>query len=534
MSTPGAGEKRVLVADRISPSGLELLSQGEGFQVRQHTGLGVDELKRLVREHDALVVRSATRVPAEVLEKPGRLKVIGRAGTGVDNIDLEAATRAGVVVMNAPGGNSVAAAELTFSLLLALARSIPQANQSLRAGRWERKSFMGTEVAGKSLGLIGLGRIGKEVARRAQGFGMEVLAYDPYVSPAVAEDMGLSLVDLGTLLSRADFVSLHLPLTKETQRFMNAENLRKMKAGARLINCARGELLDEDALLAALESGRIRGAALDVFESEPPSDRRLVDHPLVVSTPHLGASTLEAQERVSREIAGKIREFLETGAILDAVNFPSVSREDHAVLGPMMNLAERLGSFLSQVTDGGARALQVRCYGDFTQRPLRPVMMAAVKGLLSPYLADVVSYVNALSLARERGITVEEGRSNEATPYAGLLRLILTTDSEHSEVAGTLFTSKHPRLVEVNHVEVECNPRGNMLFFRNRDVPGVVGRIGSILGKAGVNIGGIRLGRAAPDGMAVSIVNVDTAVPEAALRRIQALPEITLARSVKV
>jgi D-3-phosphoglycerate dehydrogenase len=525
---------KVLISDPIAEAGIRLLREAAGFQVEIATELSREALARRVRQADALVVRSATKVTAEILAEPGRLRVIGRAGTGVDNIDVEAATRAGVVVINTPGGNSVAAAELTLSLLLASARNIPQANNALRDGRWERKQHLGIEVTGKVLGIVGLGRIGREVARRARSLQMELLGHDPFILPAALEDLGVECVPLEDLLSRSDFVTLHVPLTADTRMLIDAAALARMKLGAHLVNCARGGLVDEAALLEALDKDRIAGAALDVFQEEPPRNRRLLQHPRVVATPHLGASTREAQERVGTEVADKIREFLESGTILDAVNFPSLSREEHMILRPVMDLAERLGCFLGQVAVGGMRRLEVRCYGEFVRRPLKPVMMAAVKGLLSPVLAETVSYVNAPTQAAERGIGVEEGRSNEPTPFSGLLRLVLATDGGRISVAGTLFTAEHPRLVEVDGVPVECDARGHLLFFRNRDVPGVVGRVGTILGKAGVNIAGIRLGRTAGNGEAVSVVNVDSPVPGAAVEEIQELPEILLARAIKV
>jgi D-3-phosphoglycerate dehydrogenase len=333
---------RILVSDAISPKGVDLLNETPGMQATLNTGLSPAELASAIGDYDALVVRSATKVTAEVLENPGKLRVIGRAGTGVDNIDLEAATRAGVVVLNTPGGNSVAAAEQTFTLLLALARNVAQANHELREGRWERKKYMGVEVAGKTLGVVGLGRIGREVALRAKGFRMQVLGYDPYVSSNIAADCGIQSVTLEELIGRSDFVTLHLPVSSETRHLIDAEMLKRFKPGARLINCARGGLIDEAALYEAIEDESIAGAALDVFENEPPEDRRLVQHPRVVCTPHLGASTREAQERVGTEIAAKIRDYLTSGVILDAVNFPAIDREEYATLGPMMSLAAAL------------------------------------------------------------------------------------------------------------------------------------------------------------------------------------------------
>jgi D-3-phosphoglycerate dehydrogenase len=534
MSETPAPAFSVLVADSIAESGIELLRGTPGAHVHVQTGMSPDQLAKVIGDYDALIVRSATRVTEEVLRSIGRLRVVGRAGTGVDNIDLDAATRAGVVVINTPGGNSVAAAELTLSLLLSMARNVPQANHDLKQGRWERKKYMGVEVAGKTLGVVGLGRIGREVARRARAFRMKVVGYDPYVTSQLAEDGGIEAIPLDDLLARSDFVSLHVPVSDETRHMIDATAIERMKPGARLINCARGGLIDEDALLAALESGRISGAALDVFETEPPSNTRLIEHPLVVSTPHLGASTREAQERVGTEIAAKIRDFIQSGVILDAVNFPSIDREEFTELGPIMDLAERLGSFLVQISQGGFIALDVRAFGGFADHPVRPVAMAATRGLLSPITEGAVSYVNALTLAEERGITVGEGRSSEETPYSGMLRLTLETDRGTATVAGSLFTPDRPRLLEVDGISIESPLRGHLLFFRNRDVPGVVGRIGSVLGRAGVNIAGFQLGRSKGGGDAASIINVDGAVPVEALAEIERIAEVVLVRALHV
>jgi len=525
---------RILVADSISDSGVELLRSTPNFEVTVKTGLTGDELLQAVREHDGLIVRSATKVTAEVLRDPGRLRVIGRAGTGVDNIDLEAATGAGVVVMNTPGGNSIAAAELTLALLLALARNVPQANADLRDGEWARKKYMGTEVAGKVLGVVGLGRIGREVARRAQGFRMEVVGYDPYVTAEAAADFGVRFLPLEQLLGNCDILSLHIPRTEETRHMIDAAALQRMKPGSRIINCARGGLIDEAALLESIESGHLAGAALDVFESEPPELPELIAHPHVVSTPHLGASTTEAQVRVGTEIAEKIRDFIQSGVILDAVNFPSVGREEYAELGPLMRLAEQLGSLLSQIAEGGFRRLDVRTLGSFADHALRPVVMAATKGLLTPLVEGPVSYVNALALGEARGIKVDEGRSSEVSRYAGLLRLTLDTESGGASLAGTIFSPDRLRLVEVDGVPIEAEPSGHMLLCRNRDVPGVLGKIGTLLGQAGVNIAGIQLG--VPEGGedAISILSVDSAVSREILERIRGLEEIVLVREIQV
>lgn len=526
---------RILVADAVSDAGVRVLTEAEGVEADVRTGLSPDELAAVVGDYDGLVVRSATKVTEAVLARPGRLRVIGRAGTGVDNIDTDAATRAGIVVMNTPGGNSVAAAELTLAHLLALARHLPQANGALREGRWERKRYVGTELAGKTLGVVGLGRIGREVAKRAAAFRMTVLGYDPFVSGDAVSGLGVTAVPLERLLADSDCVTLHLPRTDDTRHLIDAAALERMRPGALLVNCARGGLIDEEALLAALDEGGIGGAALDVFESEPPTDLRLARHPLVVATPHLGASTREAQERVGTEIAGKILDYLRDGTIRDAVNVPSIPPEKAAAMAPLLDLAERLGRFVAQIGEGGHRVISISAYGEYADHPLRPVVMAAVKGFLDPVLEGGASHVNALALAAERGITVDESRSSAATTYAGLLRIDLRTDAGTTTVAGTVYLPDgRPRLVEIDGTPIEIRPAGHMLVVRNRDVPGVFGRIGTILGEAGVNIGGIRLGRREGDDSAHSVIAVDSPVPAGALESIRAIAEVRSARSITV
>lgn len=526
---------RVLVSDAIAEAGIELLRTTEGFEVDVRTDLTPDQLREELGSYDGLVVRSGTKVTAEILGNGGRLRAIGRAGTGVDNIDLDAATAAGVVVMNTPGGNSVAAAEHTIALLTGMARNVPQAHADLKAGAWNRKQYMGIEITGKTVGVVGLGRIGREVARRARGLQMEVQGYDPFVNEQAAADFGVAYRELDDLLRVADFVTLHLPLNKNTRHILDGDRLRGMKAGARLINCARGGLIDEVALLEALESGHLAGAAADVFESEPPAPEGLVSHPAFVCTPHLGASTIEAQERVGTEISEKVRDFLVRGVILDAVNFPSIDRDAYASLGPLMGLTETLGRFVAQVVDGGARRLEVRALGEFSDQPLKPLAMAAAKGLLSPAIRGGVSYVNALSLAESRGVTVEEARSSESGPYTGLVRVTVETDRDQATVAGTLYTSSLQKIVEIDGVNIEVSPDGHMLVCRNRDVPGVFGKIGSILGRHGVNIGGIMLGRRDGSGdQAVSVIGVDSPVPGPAIDEMLEIDEVVLARSIEV
>jgi D-3-phosphoglycerate dehydrogenase len=529
-----AAKVRILVADPISEAGIGVLRAEPGFEVDVRTGLPADVLARDVGGYDAVIVRSSTRLTADTLSVPGRLRAIGRAGTGVDNVDLAAATRAGIVVMNTPGGNSTAAAEHAIALLTALARNVPQASAALREGRWERKQWTGVELSGKTLGVIGLGRIGREVARRARGLRMEVLGFDPLVAADAASDMGVAHRALDDLLAESDFVSLHVPLTPGTRHLLGAERIAKMKPGARLINAARGGLVDEAALARALDEGRLAGAALDVFETEPPPTDGIVSHPRVVATPHLGASTVEAQERVGVEIAEKVRDYLVGEVIVDAVNFPSVDRDAFETLGPMLELADRLGRFLAQAVEGGIRSIEIQVTGSFAEPPLRPLAMAAVKGVLSPAMREGVSYVNALAAAHERGLAVEERRSRKRSPFTGLLRLTVRTERETATVAGTLFTPSLPKVVEIDGVDIEVRPDGPMLLFRNRDVPGVVGKIGSILGKAGVNIAGIQLGRPDRGERAVSVILLDHPVPPDTLAEIARIDEILVARAIEV
>jgi D-3-phosphoglycerate dehydrogenase len=525
---------RVLVADAIAEAGVARLTAVPGFTVDVRTGLSASDLAATLPDYDALIVRSATKVTAELLARPGRLRAIGRAGTGVDNIDLEAATRAGVVVMNTPGGNSTAAAEQTIALLTGLARNVPQAHMDLKAGHWNRKQYLGVELTGKTLGIVGLGRIGREVARRARGLRMVVLGYDPIVTADAAEGMGVAYRSLDDLVAESDFITLHLPLIPATRHVIDARRIAAMRPGTRLINCARGGLIDDDALLAALESGHIAGAALDVFEHEPPAADGIVAHPRVVVTPHLGASTVEAQERVGVEIAEKVRDYLVDGVILDAVNFPAIDRETYDVIAPILTLADRLGRFLAQAISGGIRSLEVATAGTFSDLPLRPLAMAAAKGLLTPSMQSGVSFVNALTACEQRGIAVEERRTRDHTPFTGLVRLTIRTEHETATVAGTLFNPDLAKIVEIDGVAIELRPEGHLLLIRNRDVPGVVGKIGTILGRANVNIAGIQLGRPEQDERAVSVIQVDGPVDADALREIESIDEILLARAIEV
>jgi D-3-phosphoglycerate dehydrogenase len=524
---------RVLVLEGITDRGLEIL-RAEGWTIDQQKALPPAELAKIVAPYDAILIRSGSQITAEVLEAARSLKVIGRPGVGVDNVDLQAATRRGVIVMNSPGGNLVSTAELALSLLLAVARNIPQADSSMKAGKWDRKSFAGSELLGKRLGIVGLGRIGREVAARARAFGMEVTAFDPFVAPAVAEALHVKLRTFDEILQGSDFITLHTTLTRETRHLLGREAFARIKPGVRLVNAARGELIDDEALLAALESGRVAGAALDVHTQEPPVDWRLAKHPRVVATPHIGASTKEAQERVGTDIAIQVRDYLKGGVIQQAVNFFSLSGDLYDQVRPAMDLAERLGLFLGQVCRGSLERIELGVYGDLREVDLKPILSAAVTGVLRPVLAEGVTLVNALAIAQDRKIEVLESTSSASVAFANLIALRLKTSQDDLSVAGTLFGRNHLRLVDVDGVEVDTIPRGNVLLVKNDDTPGIVGRVGTLLGAHGVNIARMGLGRKPGSGRAIMLIEVDNEVPPGLLDELPTVPGIREARFLKL
>jgi D-3-phosphoglycerate dehydrogenase len=500
------------------------------LEIDECPGLGPAELCQRLHESDALIIRSSTRVTPEVIAAAPRLKVIGRAGIGVDNVDVEAATRRGVVVMNTPGGNNVTTAEHAIAMMLSAARSIPQATASMKAGKWEKSRFTGSEVYNKTLGIIGLGNIGRLVAERGKGLGMRVVAYDPFITEERAKELEVELVDLDTLYGRADFVSVHVPLQKETRNLIDATALAKMKSTARLINCARGGIVDEKALADALREGRLAGAALDVFEEEPPPP----DHPLlafdsVVCTPHLGAATAEAQVNVSVAIAEQVIDFLFHNEIRNAVNVPSVSAELMQVLEPYVVLGEKLGSLQAQLLREAPRELRIEYAGDLAE-DLRPVTLAVLRGLLNRLMeSSAVNYVNAPDIAAERGLKVVESKTSASKGYSQLITVQVRTASGQVEVAGAIFGSDVIRLVKINHFYLEAVPEGYILMLHNRDVPGVVGAVGTLLGEVGINIAGLQLGRERVGGMAISLVHVDERIPAPVLERLRTLPNIVTA-----
>ncbi|WP_430436202.1 phosphoglycerate dehydrogenase [Oceanibaculum nanhaiense] len=515
---------KVLISDALSERAVDIFRE-RGIEVDYKPGMKADELVSVIGNYDGLAIRSATKVTEAVLEKAGGLKVIGRAGIGVDNVDVPAATRKGVVVMNTPFGNSITTAEHAISMMMALARQIPEANASTHAGKWEKNRFMGVELFGKTLGVIGCGNIGSIVIDRAQGLKMKVIGFDPFLSDERALDLGIEKVDLDELLARADFITLHTPLTDSTRNVLNAENIAKTKQGVRIVNCARGGLIDESALKAALESGHVAGAALDVFEVEPAKENPLFGMANVVVTPHLGAATSEAQENVALQVAEQMADYLLTGAISNAVNVASVSAEDAPKLKPYMQLAEYLGSMLGQLTVEGIGQVTVELEGHAATLNSKPILAAALAGLMKP-ISDSVNMVNAPSFARQRDIAVSLTAHDRDCDYQTLVRVTTTDGSQTRTVAGTLFGGRAPRLVEVRGISMEADFGATMLYVRNRDEPGFIGKLGGALGEAGINIASFYLGRTEKGGVALSLVDIDGAVDDAMLQRIRALPGV--------
>ena len=522
---------KILISDNLAPEGVAIFREA-GFDVDARTSTPPEELERIIGDYHGLVIRSATRVTEALLEKAGRLKVIGRAGTGLDNVDIPAASRRGVVVMNTPGGNTVTTAEHTFAMIMAMARNIPQATASLKANKWEKKKFSGIELSGKTLGIIGLGNIGKHVAQRARAFGMEVVGYDPFMTEEMARSLGVSLVSLDDLYAAADIITVHTPLTDETRHLINARSIAKMKDGVRLVNCARGGILHEGDLLAALTSGKVAAAALDVFEKEPPLDNPLLALDNVVATPHLGASTTEAQVNVAVMVARQMVEYLRTGVARNARNMAAVAPEEMERLQPYVSLAEKLGSFLGQVADGRADEVVIELLGDAAEGNTEPIATAVLKGFLSNF-ADV-NYVSAPFLAKERGIRISEVKSSDRPNFQNQITVTVRVGYGRNAIAGTLFNNRDPRIVMVDGMALEAVPEGEMLVFRNLDKPGVIGGIGRALADAGINIARMQFGREEPGGKAVSIVNVDSPVGPELLGRLAELPHVVDVRSARL
>ena len=524
---------RVLISDKLSPAAVDIFRR-RGIDVDLKPGLSPADLRAIIADYDGLAIRSATKVTKELLDAAPRLRVVGRAGIGVDNVDVKSATARGVVVMNTPHGNAITTAEHAIAMMFALARQIPEATASTRAGKWEKNRFMGVELTGKTLGLIGCGNIGSIVAERAVGLHMRVIAYDPYLTEKRALDLGVEKVDLPDLLARADLITLHTPLSDATRNILGREALAACKPGVRIVNCARGGLLDETALAEALRSGQVAGAALDVFETEPATASPLFALDNVVCTPHLGAATLEAQENVALQVAEQMSDFLLTGAVANAINMPSVSAEDAPRLKPYMELCNLLGQFAGQLThaaDGTLRSVTIEYEGHAAALNHRPLSAAVLAGLLTPLMANV-NMVNAPVVARDRGLDVAETVHDRPSEYLTLVRVTVATDKMTRSVAGTLFAGAHPRLVEVKGIKVEADFGRHMLYVTNQDKPGFIGRFGATLAGAGINIATFHLGRAAQGGDAICLVSVDEKVPEDVLAMVRTLPLVVQATAL--
>jgi D-3-phosphoglycerate dehydrogenase len=521
---------KVLISDKMDPNA-EAIFRDRGCDVDVITGKTPDELKAIIGQYDGLAIRSSTKVTKDILDAATNLKVIGRAGIGVDNVDIPAASAKGVVVMNTPFGNSITTAEHAIALMFALARQLPEANAQTQAGLWPKNGFMGVEVTGKTLGLIGAGNIGSIVASRALGLKMKVVAYDPFLTPERAVEMGVEKADLDTLLAKADFITLHTPLTDQTRNILSKENLAKTKKGVRIVNCARGGLIDEAALKDALDSGHVAGAALDVFETEPAKDSPLFGTPNFICTPHLGASTNEAQVNVALQVAEQMADFLVNGGVTNALNMPSLSAEEAPKLRPYMALAERLGSLVGQLAHDNLDKISIEVEGAAAQLNIKPITGAVLAGLMRHY-SDTVNMVNAPFLAKERGMDVREVRHDREGVYHTLVRVTVTTSQGERSVAGTLFGNTAPRLVEIFGIGIEADLEGHMLYIVNEDAPGFIGRVGTLLGESGINIGTFHLGRRFAGGEAVLLLSLDSTIPQDVLEKARKLPGVKMVKAL--
>ena len=524
---------KVLISDALSDAAVQIFKD-RGVEVDFQPKLGKDaaKLAEIIGNYDGLAIRSATKATAELIAKADNLKVIGRAGIGVDNVDIPAASAKGIVVMNTPFGNSITTAEHAIAMMFACARQIPAADASTRAGKWEKSKFMGVEITGKTLGLIGAGNIGSIVASRALGLKMKVVAYDPFLTADRAVELGVEKVDLDTLLARADFITLHTPLTDQTRNVLSRENLGKTKPGVRIVNCARGGLIDEAALKDMLDSGHVAGAALDVFETEPAKDSPLFGTPGFVCTPHLGASTTEAQVNVALQVAEQMADYLVNGGVTNALNMPSLSAEEAPKLRPYMQLAERLGSLVGQLAHGNLTQISIEREGAAAELSGKPIEAAVLAGLMKQY-SDTVNMVNAPYLARERGLDVRSVRHERDGAYNTLIRVTVGTEQGDRSVAGTLFGAENPRLVEIFGIGIEAELAGHMLYIVNEDAPGFIGRIGSLLGEHGINIGTFNLGRRKAGGEAVLLLSVDQPIPQAVVEAAAGLEGVRVVKALE-
>jgi D-3-phosphoglycerate dehydrogenase len=525
---------KVLVMDGVAENGMTALKQEPGIEVVFGSKMTEDELIEVVGAYDGLIVRSATQVTARVIEKASKLKVVGRAGVGVDNIDVDAATAKGVLVVNAPGGNTIAAAEHTVAMMLSLARNIPQANASLHAGKWDKKAFMGAELRNKVLGVIGLGRIGSAVAKRAQGLEMKVVAYDPYITIEKAGTAGVELLPLDQVFAQADFITVHLPLTGESEHIIGEKAFSMMKEGVRIINCARGGIVDEQALYDAMKSGKVAGAALDVFEKEPDTKSPLFELNNFIATPHLGASTREAQLSVAFDVAGEIVAALKGELVKNTVNIPSLSPKTMAAIRPYISLAEKMGRFVAQVVCGRIKEVEVTYSGDLANQEINPITTAVAKGFLDLILQDRVNFVNAAMLARNRGINVIQKQAGENGDYANLLTVKAVSNKGEILVSGTIFGGEDARIVSVDGYHVDAVPEGHILYIPHIDKPRIIGPVGNLIGTHNINISGMQVGRKAIGGKAVMLLTVDNRVPRETLDEIAKIDGVLGVKNVSI
>ncbi|MFH1674862.1 MAG: phosphoglycerate dehydrogenase [Pseudomonadota bacterium] len=521
---------KVLVSDNLADIGIEMFQEADGIDVDVNVGLSPEELKAIIKDYDALVIRSATKVTAEIIEAATNLKVIGRAGIGLDNVDIPAATKNGVVVMNTPEGNVITTAEHTMALMLSLSRNIPQGTATLKAGLWEKKKLRGREMFNKTLGIIGFGRIGSIVANRAKGFKMNVIVHDPYSNKEILDKAGVESVSIEELFKRSDYITVHVPKMESTMGLLNKSAFDQMKNGVMFIHCARGGIVKDADLLEALKSGKVAGAALDVFETEPPGKSPLFELDNVIATPHLGASTTEAQINVAVSVAQQIIDYLQNGTVINAVNVPSVTGELLDMLNPYLVLAERMGSLQYQLAGGAVNEVRIEYIGDFSGVDMSPVTIAALKGFLTPILRDAVNFVNAPAIAKERGIKVVESKSTEVEDYANLITMHAKASDGTNTISGTLFGKSNPRIVCINTSRLDLVPEGHILSVNNEDKPGAIGSIGTLLGKHGINITRMHVGQDTGGDRNVIFLVTDTSAPNKVLQELKSLP---LVKSVK-
>ncbi|HIJ68718.1 MAG TPA: phosphoglycerate dehydrogenase [Deltaproteobacteria bacterium] len=525
---------KILVSDNLSESGIEKLAKVPGFEVKVNTTMSAEEFRRVIKEFDALVIRSSTKVTAQVLQNADNLKVIGRAGIGLDNVDIEAASKRGIVVMNTPEGNVITTAEHAIAMMLALTRNIPQASTSLKNGAWEKKRFKGKEVFNKVLGIIGVGRIGRVVAERAQGLKMQVIGYDPYINPEVIDSLGIRGVSFDELLASSDYITIHTPMTSETRNLLNTDAFRKMKPGSFIINCARGGIINEQDLYEAIKQGVVAGAALDVFAKEPPTDNPLLTLDQVIATPHLGASTAEAQENVSIAVADQIADFLTRGTIRNAVNAPNIDGSVLSKLRPYLILAEKLGCVLTQITKGAIQKVAIEFVGDASSLETQPLSISILKGMLTPILGDMVNFVNVPIHVKERNIRVTTSVRREAEDFTNLISIHVKTSQAENFVAGTIIGKKDPRMVRINDFRLEAALEGHLLLIHNIDTPGTIGTIGTCLGRHNINISLMNVGQVLERGQNIIFLRTDTPVPAHVIEELLAMDNVDIVQAIEL